>query len=121
MRFNRLLLVVPFVCFTALLGCGSKCESLCDEAMDEDCKDQFDHGSCVALCVRAEDMKDDTDECSKEFDALMDCASDAEDICDVWDLDDEGKLKKCNTKFNDYAECFTDYCADHDKRDYCGG
>jgi len=117
MRFNRLLLVVPFV-FAAVVGCSPKCESLCDDYQDEDCKD-FDHDACIGQCAAAEDMKDDTDKCSNEWDDLMSCIGDQDDICKTNELDDDGKFKKCNSEFNDYGECMADYCADHESRDYC--
>jgi hypothetical protein len=118
MRFNTLLAVVPFLCVTALVGCKPSCEGMCDDAQEEDCKNA-DHDSCIQLCAMAEDMKDDTDKCSSEFDDLVSCMNDADDICDVYETNDEGKLKKCNSEVSDYTECLGDYCADHDSRDYC--
>jgi hypothetical protein len=120
MRFNRLLLVVPFLCFTSLLGCSGDCESMCDKAQDEDCKGAADHDYCIGVCTAADDMKEDTDKCSSEFDDLVSCANDADDICDVFETDsDTYKRKKCNSELEDYVDCLTDYCKDHESRDYC--
>jgi hypothetical protein len=119
MRFKSLVLVVSALSFATLVGCKSKCESNCDEMSDKDC-DNADHDDCLHLCIMEDDMEQDTDKCTQEFDDLMSCISDQSDICKVLETDtDTGKLKKCNSESEDYAKCFADYCADHDKRDYC--
>jgi len=119
MRFNQLLAVVPFLCFTALVGCKPSCEGLCDDARDEDCKNS-DHDGCIQLCTMADDMKDDTDKCSSEFDDLISCVGEQDDVCDFYETDsDTGKRKKCNSELTDYAECVVEYCGDHESRDYC--
>jgi len=117
MSFKSLMLVVPFS-LAVLVGCGPTCEGMCDQAKEDDCKNA-DHDGCIQLCTMADDMKEDTDKCSSEFDDLVSCFNDADDICDAFETDDEGKLKKCNSEVKDYTECFAEYCADHDSRDYC--
>jgi len=118
MRFNQLLAVVPFV-FVVLVGCKPSCESLCDKMQDEDCKD-FDHDSCIHGCVSYEDMQEDTDKCDDDYQALLDCINDQDDICKTNEFDsDTGKLKKCQSETEDFGKCYADYCDDHDSRDYC--
>jgi len=122
MRFKSLLLVVSVLSFGALVGCKSKCESNCADMQDKDC-DDFDHDDCLHGCIQEQDMEEDTDKCTDDFDAFMSCISDQSDICKVLETetDDNGnvKLKKCNSEYEDYSKCYADYCDDHDKRDYC--
>ena len=120
MRFNKLLLVVPFLCFTALIGCKPSCESLCDDAKEEDCKD-LDHDECVHQCITVEDMQKDTDKCDEEYDSLLSCINDQSDICKAFepDADDPTKIDKCNSEWVDMNKCVKEYCDDHDSRDYC--
>ena len=119
MRFNKLLAVVPFA-FIALVGCKPSCEGMCDKMQDEDCKD-FDHDSCMHLCIMVEDMQEDTDKCDDEYDALISCYNDQDDICKTQEFDDDGELKKCKSESKDFVTCMSDYCADHDSSDYCKG
>jgi len=119
MRFNQLLAVVPFLCLTALVGCKPSCESLCDKAQDEDCKD-FDHDDCIHGCVTVEDMQEDTDKCDDEWDDYLSCVNDQDDICKTREIDeDTNKYKKCNSEIEDFSKCITEYCEDHSSRDYC--
>jgi hypothetical protein len=140
MSLKALFVLVPLVSFAAV-GCKPSCTGLCDDAKDADCdttdtvevdgvdtyipKNSFDHASCVAGCQRQEDMEDDdVDDCSDEFDALLDCANEQSDICKITEFDDfdsggNVKYEKCNSETHDYAECIGDYCKDHQKRDYC--
>ncbi len=120
MRFNKLLLVVPFLCFTALIGCKKTCEDLCDDAKEEDCKD-VDHDDCVHNCIVVEDLQADTDKCDDDYDSFLSCVNDQSDICDAFepDEDEPEKLKKCNSELIDLQECIVDYCKDHESRDYC--
>ena len=124
MSFKTLFMFVPVVAL-ALVGCKPSCEGLCDDAQEADCYDNdnvgFDHSSCYGSCQRQEDMEDDdVDECSEEFDDLMGCINEQSDICKAFQVDpDDGKLEKCNSETDDYVKCIVDYCADHEKRDYC--
>jgi len=122
MRFKSLMLVVTALSFSTLVGCKSKCESNCDAMQDSDC-DDADHDGCLHLCIQQEDMEEDTDKCTSDWDALQDCMADQDDICKVLETEtqDDGsvKFKKCNSEINDYADCYADYCKDHDKREYC--
>lgn len=127
MFFKKLFILVPVLSLFALTGCKGSCESICDEAQDEECykndNSGFDHVGCIGLCTRQADMEDDdVDECSDEFDDLTSCISDQDDVCKAFEIDeDDYKLKKCNSEYEDYSKCLSEYCDDHEKRDYCGG
>jgi len=119
MRFKILMLVVAALSFTSLVGCGNKCEKMCDDMQSEDCKD-FDHDACMHTCIAFEDMQQDTDKCDTEYDDLMSCINDQSDIGKTDEVDtDTGKLKKCNSESEDFYKCVSDYCDDHTSRDYC--
>ena len=95
----------------------------------------FDHAGCVGMCQRQDDMEsDDVSDCTTEFDTLMDCAKSQDNICNVWQIEDIDtdtagdpnypvtggfKMRKCNSQWKDYQSCYSDFCADHTKRDYC--
>jgi hypothetical protein len=142
MSLKMLCLLVPVLSLSALTGCKPSCTGLCDDAKDADCattdtmtvngvsglpKSSFDHAFCYAQCQREDDMEaDDVTSCTTEFDALMTCINSQSDICKVFDYDgtdtyDDGspKFKSCSSEQHDYATCLSDYCKDHDKRDYC--
>ena len=140
MAFKTLFILVPVLSLAALTGCKASCEGICDDAKDADCastetttidgvdvpKNTFDHSSCIAGCQREKDMEDDdVSDCADEFDAFVSCANDQSDICKIFEPDEfdsntgELKTKKCNSERHDYEKCFSDYCKDHDKRDYC--
>jgi len=122
MRFKSLMLVVTALSFSTLVGCKSKCESNCEEMADADC-DGYDHDECLHGCITVQDMEEDTDKCTDDFDALMDCVADQSDVCKAFETEtqDDGsiKYKKCNSEWEDYGKCYADYCDDHEKRDYC--
>jgi hypothetical protein len=146
MSFKPLFVLVPLLSFVALTGCKTSCTGLCDDAKDADCattstqqigdpaidapKSIFDHDQCYALCEREKDMEDDNVNCDKEFSTLKDCISSQDDICKVFQPEDyetdvsydytgNFKMRKCNSEWQDYESCISDFCADHDKRDYC--
>jgi hypothetical protein len=125
MSFKTLFIFVPVVALAALTGCKPSCTGLCDDAQDADCHDNdnvsFDHAGCYADCQRQEDMEDDdVDECSDDFDELMACINEQSDICKAFEVDPSTyELEKCNSEYEDYAKCYSEYCDDHEKRDYC--
>jgi hypothetical protein len=125
MSLKMLCLLVPVLSLAALTGCKASCTGLCDDAKDAECSKNdntfFDHAACVAGCTTRDDMDDDdVTDCQDDFDKLESCMNDQSDICKAWEIDtDTGKVKECNSEWEDYNKCFTDYCADHDKRDYC--
>ena len=116
MRFTKLLVVLPFLCFAVLTGCKGKCESNCDNAKDQDCS-HFDHDECLHGCISYEDMQKDTTKCDDEWDALQSCISDLSDICKV--EDSESDSTKCKSEIEDFNTCYMDYCTEHPTRDYC--
>ncbi len=124
MSFKTLFMFVPVVALV-LVGCKPSCTGLCDDAQEADCYDNdnvsFDYAGCYANCQVQEDMEDDdVDECSEEFDDLMACINEQSDICKAFQIDpDDGKREKCNSEYDDYVKFYVDYCADHEKRDYC--
>ena len=114
----RKLLIVPLLLGLGAFACEPNCESMCDKAQDEGCKN-YDHGACVHLCTDVEDMKDDTDRCSEEWDAYFECVMNASDICDI--ADEQNDSSKCDGDRQDWNECVFDFCENHTSRDYCTG
>ena len=78
---------------------GSPCEDFCAESGD--CQNAgFPSGdSCVSDCETAIDEVEKQNGCGEEFEDLLDCAADADDVCNP---------TECTSEALEYATCADD-------------
>jgi hypothetical protein len=117
MRFKNSLMAV-LVALPFAIACGSDCYDICEDMQDEGCND-FDHGECVHLCVDQEDFFDETDKCESDYDKVLDCMTDLDDICDAVPDPKHPDEEDCKDEVDEYKECVMDYCAEHMNKDWC--
>ena len=94
--------------FTVLVaaGCGTDCESICQEAQDQDCT-TID-GNCSTVCNAAEAVSDKAG-CSDALDNWVDCSADGT-VCTT--------DARCSSQESVLATCAYTYCsANPDDRD----
>ena len=111
MRFHRLGLVCVIGASLALTACGYSCENLCEDMADCSGSEQ-NPDDCDPQCEILERVNEDS-ECEDEYDELLSCASELEDICD------EDDQEKCSDELTDYSDCRVDFCDDHPSNDDC--
>ena len=99
-----------------IVGCGSACESWCEDTLDclrsqvdddtlEDAK-----ADCDEACDDMEEQAEDAD-CEDDFDEYMDCVDEEGVDCDS---------PTCVSKQNAYLTCLGRYCSSHPSTETCG-
>lgn len=96
-------LTIAFTLSMAVLaaGCGPDCVAACEDqnacpnAMKTDCAQQ---------CDKAKTLNDLAD-CEDQYDDLLICIEDQEDIC--------VSHAQCDTKAAQYADCVAGWCVNH--------
>lgn len=100
MRFVRpVMALITCLCSAASAGCGSDCETVCEESRECPGADDFFEGvDCGDLCDLAEDFAD-AQGCLEEFEELNACGAAADDVCTSTD---------CQAEAQAYSECGDD-------------
>ena len=111
MRLHRLCLGFFLGASLALTGCGYSCTNWCEDHTEECKDDDTNPDDCSPICEIIERRNDDM-ECDDEFDEVMSCIGDLDDICDA---DDD----KCQKEQENYSDCVVDFCDDHPNNDDC--
>lgn len=92
---------------TAMLaGCGADCEGLCEDGQECEGADSED---CEASCEKTEKLNEAAG-CEDQYDDLLSCIDDAEDIC---------KSDSCDSEGGKYVSCIVEYCASHSDSSEC--
>ena len=99
---SKLLVPASFSLFLLALGCGSDCQSLCEDEKACPNSDRTSVG-CEAFCDALETRAEETG-CQDELDALVDCQSDRDDICSDVGCDAEAKA---------YDSCAVRFCEEN--------
>jgi len=95
MTFKKLLLIPFLAILPALTGCGSDCESVCEDA--NDCPGATKTPDCGKQCDESEKAADKLG-CKDQWNDVWDCAGD-EDVCKA----DSGKA--CEKELNALSTC----------------
>jgi len=77
------------------VGCGADCESLCEDG--NECEGAVKNDDCAGSCEKAEKAAEDAG-CSDEYDDLVSCAGDQDDVCKP----EEGA---CSSELTAYSKC----------------
>jgi hypothetical protein len=99
MTFNQLLTIALLAALPVVTGCGTSCESICEDSHHCPGEKQVD---CAHACDEAENVSDDS-KCSDRYDDLKSCLGDMDDIC-------SSKDTSCDAQVNAYAGCVLPYC-----------
>jgi hypothetical protein len=101
------LILVPFLALTpVLVGCGADCEDVCEKS-NEEC-DGAD-ADCSKTCSDLEEQAEKAG-CEDEFDDVVSCGDDANDICDD---------SSCDSELEAYGKCVVSYCTSHQTESVC--
>ncbi len=99
MSWKKLFLVPLLALTPVLVGCGSAdCEELCEKANDK-CGEE-EKQNCDKSCDQLENLAEKSG-CEDEYDDLLSCMDDADDICDE---------NKCSSETTKYGTCVGKYC-----------
>lgn len=107
-KFAVVSLVLGLAAFGS--GCGDACVSSCEDF--KECEGADPDTNCETQC---DEGKADAEElgCSSEADAVLDCQSGVEDICNP-DAD------ACSSELAAYVDCATEACSGDDPPAACG-
>lgn len=114
MRLHRLGLAILLGASLGLTGCGYSCTNWCEDHTEECKGDDTNPDDCDPICEIIERRNEDM-ECDDEFDDIMSCLGDLDDICDADDLEDPA----CGSEQEKYSNCLNDFCVDHPNNDDC--
>jgi hypothetical protein len=104
MTLSKMMFVVPMLAMAFFAtGCGASCESLCEDG--KECKDAEKSVDCDKQCEEADDFAEKSD-CSDQYDDVVSCMGDQDDICKV----DE---KACESELKAWGTCVSKYCTKH--------
>ena len=103
---------------SGVVGCGSDCESWCEDTLD--ClRSQVDDDAleeaksrCDEACDELEEQAEDAG-CEDAFDEYLACVEEKGDVCDG--------SPKCASKQSTYGSCIAKYCNTHPSAQLCGG
>jgi hypothetical protein len=102
MNLKKLMTVPTLAMALFAVGCGADCESLCED--DQNCADSaLADVNCADYCKKVEDLNEKAG-CKDQFDDLLSCSSDQDDIC---------KYDGCSPEDMAYRQCQVTYCMDH--------
>ena len=96
------LMTVPMIAALFAVACGPDCEDLCDK--EKKCEgSSLSDVDCGSYCEKIEDLNEKAG-CEDQFDDLLSCADDADDLC---------KGDACESESTKYGDCFGKYCEKH--------
>lgn len=94
MNLKKLMMVPMFALSLFAVGCGPDCESLCEDAKECDNATAEDKKEdCAKTC---EDLAKD---CEDEYDDVVSCMGDLDDICKF------DATKDCQSELTAYGKC----------------
>ena len=109
------------LCALLAFGCQPDCRLMCEEIEEADCAG----GStpdCESQCKHDQDLVTNAG-CEADYDALLACYDDLENICDAFELcstaDTSCDEPECDNEVEDLADCYVDYCEDHPRNNEC--
>ncbi|HEX6765513.1 MAG TPA: hypothetical protein VF103_08555 [Polyangiaceae bacterium] len=102
MNLKKLMTVPMLAMALFAVGCGPDCEGNCEDSAKCDGSPLADV-DCGDYCSKVEDLNDKAG-CGDQFDDLLSCASDQDDIC---------KGDACSSESKAYSDCFGKYCEKH--------
>ncbi len=107
MNLSKMMLVPVFMLAGLATACGDDCVSSCEDGKEcSDATAEEKAQDCDKFCEDGE--KDaETTGCSDQYDDMVSCISDLDDIC-KFDFE-----KDCTTESAAYGACFSTYCTAH--------
>lgn len=108
MPFKSLLMVPLVASLAVLTGCGASCDSVCDDA--QGCPGAT-KANCDDACGKSETLAEDAG-CSDQYDDMIDCLGDMNDICSEKD-------PSCDSKISAYMGCALPYCMNANHATQC--
>jgi hypothetical protein len=101
MNFKKILFVPLLALLPAITACGNNCSDVCED--QKKCKDANASANCDDFCDKGDDLADNAD-CKDQWDDVIDCGADQDDVCSDTD-------KSCDAKFTAFFTCVTPYCS----------
>ena len=106
MNLSKMMLVPVFMLAGLATACGNDCVDGCEDKKDcADATAEQKAEDCDKACDDLEELSDSAD-CSDQFDDLMSCGSDIDDVC-------KPPENACNTEGEAFFTCITKYCTAH--------
>jgi hypothetical protein len=96
MAYRRALLALATCVLVTACGGGSPCEDYCAEAKDCENMSLVPGEDCAKACEDAIDQVEEMQGCGAEFEDMLDCAADSDDVCRPTD---------CTSEALDYVDC----------------
>lgn len=98
-------------CAGSIPGLGGSCTSLCERA--NQCDGVTANSDCAGACADSQAQADGAG-CSAEWDGIVACSAQRDDICDTTDT-------SCNDEAQQYVNCFVKFCTDNPDDKICTG
>ena len=104
MNLSKMIPVLVLALAGMATACGNKCKSTCEDA--KDCAGADKSTDCDKECDDA-DKNADTQGCSDQYDDVVSCISDLDDICKF------DPTKDCLSQETALGACSQKYCTAH--------